>query len=251
MKKLILLISIFCSRTILFGQIVNHLNNSGNGDTYFRATNMFSGNQGLEMGILQGNNGNGNPGFINLTEDNFLFFGTDDTERVRILSTGEVGIGTTSPTQRLHVQGGTRITSLSGTGFRLVQANGTGVLSTIPDGTSGQVLTTNGSGVLSFQTLTGGGAGGADHDWYDITSGNTTNSPPTINEGVYTFGNVGVNWPTPTANLHVDEPNGGDLLKLSVSGRPNSTQDAFIFNATSSNSTLKVKRGSPKSAPEA
>jgi hypothetical protein len=70
------------------------------------------------------------------------------------ISTGYVGIGTSGPTEKLHVQGGTRITSLAGTNNRLVQADATGVLSDISDGSSGQVLTTNGAGVLSFQTPT-------------------------------------------------------------------------------------------------
>lgn len=63
-----------------------------------------------------------------------------------------VGIGTATPSEKLHVVGGARITDLSGTGNRLVQSNATGVLSNIADGTSGQVLTTNGAGVLSFQS---------------------------------------------------------------------------------------------------
>ena len=53
-----------------------------------------------------------------------------------------VGIGTNTPTEKLHVQGGARITSLSGLNIRLVQADASGVLSTIADGTAGQVLTT-------------------------------------------------------------------------------------------------------------
>ncbi len=67
-----------------------------------------------------------------------------------------VGIGTNTPTEKLHVQGGARITSLSGTGYRLVQADGNGVLSTIIDGTAGQILTTNGAGVLSWGTANAG-----------------------------------------------------------------------------------------------
>ncbi|HHZ64304.1 MAG TPA: hypothetical protein EYN51_02200, partial [Flavobacteriales bacterium] len=67
-------------------------------------------------------------------------------------SAQNVGIGTATPTEKLHVVGGARIENLAGVGYRLVQANATGVLSTILDGSSGQVLTTNGAGVLNFQT---------------------------------------------------------------------------------------------------
>lgn len=57
-----------------------------------------------------------------------------------------VGIGTAAPTEKLHVQGGARVTSLSGTGNRLVQSNATGVLSNITTGTNGQVLTQTAAG---------------------------------------------------------------------------------------------------------
>ena len=37
-------------------------------------------------------------------------FSTNGTERMRITNTGDVGIGTTSPTSKLHVVGNTAIT---------------------------------------------------------------------------------------------------------------------------------------------
>jgi hypothetical protein len=39
------------------------------------------------------------------TDDSFRFYGLNDTERVRISGTGAVGIGTTSPVSKLHVDG--------------------------------------------------------------------------------------------------------------------------------------------------
>lgn len=42
-------------------------------------------------------------------EDSFMAFATNNTERMRILSTGEVGIGTTTPKAKLHVSGGVKI----------------------------------------------------------------------------------------------------------------------------------------------
>jgi len=50
----------------------------------------------------------------------------------------------------LHTSGAVKITNLSGTGTRLTTASADGTLGAVADGTNGQVLQTNGSGVYSF-----------------------------------------------------------------------------------------------------
>ncbi|MFM6943682.1 MAG: beta strand repeat-containing protein, partial [Bacteroidota bacterium] len=80
---------------------------------------------------------------------------TNNTERMRILSTGNVGIGTTTPGSALDVKGTLRLSgSTSGyVGFMPAAAAGSTTY-TLPsaDGTNGQYLKTNGSGTLSWAT---------------------------------------------------------------------------------------------------
>jgi hypothetical protein len=71
------------------------------------------------------------------------------------LQAQNVGIGTSAPSEKLHVVGNARITVLSGTGTRMVVANASGVLGTqaIPDG--GDI-----TGVTAGAGLIGGGTAG-------------------------------------------------------------------------------------------
>jgi hypothetical protein len=62
---------------------------------------------------------------------------TSGSTHVMSLNAGNVGIGVTSPSQKLHVSGTGRFTSLAGTGTRLVVADNTGVLQTTTDLPSG------------------------------------------------------------------------------------------------------------------
>jgi len=102
-------------------------------------------------------------------------------------STGNVGIGTTSPAAKLEVAGQVKITGGSPA--------------------AGKVLTSDSSGLASWQTPTGGG----DSDW--IISGSNMYS------GV--SGNVGIGTTTLLAKLHVVDstPSGTAVYGSSSSGR--------------------------------
>jgi hypothetical protein len=76
---------------------------------------------------------------------------TNNTERVRVSAGGSVGIGTTNPTQTLHVQGNARVTGA-------IQD------STGNPGTSGQVLQSTVSGTLWAAAAAGGGGGSGKFD---------------------------------------------------------------------------------------
>lgn len=96
------------------------------------------------------------------------------SELVRLIPSGNFGIGTNSPAEKLHVSGNARISGLAGTGTRMVQADANGTLTDLAAGTAAQVLNGVGSwvdpntlvsGDISDVTagagLTGGGSSGA------------------------------------------------------------------------------------------
>jgi len=106
-----------------------------------------------------------------------LRFGTNSTERARITAAGDVGIGTSSPSTKLHVAGALTLdTALSA-------ANGGTGLTAV--GTSGNVLTSNGTVWVSQAAAAGtvtsvDGSGG--------TTGLTLTGGPITTSGTLTIG---------------------------------------------------------------
>jgi hypothetical protein len=118
----------------------------------FSSTSGDAGYIGNGWGIISGT------GFTDLalkSVGNLLFATNNGTEKMRITSAGDVGIGTASPSQRLHVSGSARIT-----GAIYDSSNSAG--------TSGQVLSSTATGTA---WVTGGGGGG-------ISGSGTTNTLP-------------------------------------------------------------------------
>jgi hypothetical protein len=74
---------------------------SSNGVSYTQYYNTSTGGGGTSDGLTVGVNGTS--GVIYLRENADLFFGTADTERMRITSTGNVGIGTSNPSTKFVV----------------------------------------------------------------------------------------------------------------------------------------------------
>jgi len=89
-------------------------------------------------------------------------------------STG-VGVGTSTPGSKLDVKGTLRLSGATSGYVGLAPAAAAGSTTyTLPsaDGTSGQVLSTNGSGTLSWATAGGGGGGGPILESYQTISSN-------------------------------------------------------------------------------
>jgi hypothetical protein len=88
-----------------------------------------------------------------------IVFGTSNAERMRITSAGNVGINQTSPGSTLDVKGTLRLSGSTSGYVGIAPAAAAGSTTyTLPsaDGSSGQVLSTNGSGTLSWATAGGG-----------------------------------------------------------------------------------------------
>lgn len=113
---------------------------TGTGDIAMRVTN----GSGTHFGQLTGSGseapiyfGDANH-FIKSTWGVGVTVGTFGASNGIVLreTSGNVGVGTTTPSQKLHVSGGALVSSLAGSGNRMVIANASGVLSTqaIPSG---------------------------------------------------------------------------------------------------------------------
>jgi hypothetical protein len=95
------------------------------------------------------------------TTGNLVIQTNGTTEAMRIDSSGNVGIGTTSAGSKLDVKGTLRLSGSTSGYVGLAPAAAAGSTTyTLPsaDGTNGQLLSTNGSGTLSWSTASGGGS---------------------------------------------------------------------------------------------
>jgi len=108
-----------------------------------------------------------NSNFIGTTGNQDFIIGTNNYERIRVTSSGNVGISNKAPAALLDI--GTNATSDSGyvrlegstsgyVGLYTASAAGSWNMKLPPNtGTSGQVLTTDGTGITTWTTAVGGG----------------------------------------------------------------------------------------------
>ena len=116
-----------------------------------------------------------------------------------------IGVGTTSPIATFAVTGSGRFTGLLTTDTLTVTAsttfNGVEYLYPSSDGTSGQALTTDGAGGLSWTTISGSGLTGT--EGYGVTFNSAGNAVGTTTLFFASNQRVGVGTTTPGANFSV------------------------------------------------
>jgi fibronectin-binding autotransporter adhesin len=153
-----------------------------------------------------------------------LAFETLGNEKLRIKTTGEVGIGTNNPGGKLDVDGDIRMLGAT-SGYAGFQAPATAGnnLWTLPtgDGSSGQALVTDGSGNLSWTSvgtgdgdlLNGGNSGAVVVGSNDDTLSLEANGSTAITIDV--SGYVGIGTTSPDVGLHIEGDDISSGLKLS------------------------------------
>jgi hypothetical protein len=152
--------------------------------------------------------------YFGFPSDDTFTVTTGGTERLRIDSGGNVGIGTSSPAYPLDVTGNMNISS----GLR---ANGS-------SGVSGQVLTSSGGGAMYWSTVSGTGLS----PW--TTSGND----------VYrSVGNIGIGTTTPAYPLDVN----GDIRTTSEDGFRGNGRNITGINITSERNQTIINFGQQSS----
>jgi len=158
--------------------------------------------QRIEIGALDGTTskpGAGITGVLNSATDGYLIFETRSSsalgERVRIASSGDVGIGTTNPTNKLEVDGGSAAVALR--------------ISTTNSGSDVASLILSNSSKSAFNDGIKISHGGGYTTFKDLSSN-------TIMAFDVTNTRVGIGTGSPGVPFHVVAPNGGAIINSST-----------------------------------
>ena len=118
------------------------------------------GNASGTCGIDFGDNSDDNRGYIRYDHsDNSMFFRTNAQERLRITSDGDVGIGTDNPIGAAALTSNEAVLAVGVVTANSVYGKLNNLTYPTANGTDGQVLTSDGAGVVQWEDAPGAGGG--------------------------------------------------------------------------------------------
>lgn len=195
-------------------------------------------------------------GAVNTAGTHFVTLYSNNSEALRILSSGNIGIGTTNPSERLHVQGTGLFTSRLTSGQAIIASNE----SIDPDSFTNKTMIgaiADGSG-WGVSSAVGGNAGTGDswaigHNggalFFGMQNGTADNTMQTYmqfetNRNLLltpTSGNVGIGTTNPQTKLGVYSASDDDGLTLEIGRTPSSGEGpAVTFRHNTNNGTSRV-----------
>ena len=228
-------------------------------DAYGRITSASNGTGGSSNAwLLTGNSGTiAGTNFIGTTDNVDLVIKTNNSERMRVSNTGNIGIGIITPTNKLQVNG-SNDTAIYATGsyktvgyFKNTSTTSDyyGVYGECANtdnwgyggyfkggyrGVYGEVSPTGSYGYYGVYGKVSGGSG-INYAVYGYASGGTTNWGGYFVGDGYFSGKLGIGTTTPTANLHIVSSDAGNLPCLRLENISGSTANLFGPNITLKN----------------
>jgi hypothetical protein len=230
----------------------NHLRNVGIGnsapanklsvgDGTADTRGVFNPNNAFAIGVA---NGAGFAGWIGGSgaTDTMVFFNSIGTERMRIDSSGNVGIGTSSPSGKLDVNGNLKISSDATYAIDVTRPSAGNTTLRITSGTdagSDAVLradigNTTGTSAVYFGDSGTNGIGRVAYEHNGDYMRFYTNSSERLR--ITSTGNVGIGTSSPAVPLHINGSN-GELLRLSVTSDGGTQQTFGLGFATGNTNT--------------
>jgi hypothetical protein len=157
------------------------------------------------IGISDNSSTNGYANGIGVVA-NDLYLSTAGTQRIRINSSGNVGIGTTSPSTKLHIDDD----ATTGTGLKVTGGGAGGPLATFTRdvGSSGTIAinSSNGDPQILFASAANTFALGANGSTFEIADNSSLGTNPRLS--ITSAGKVGIGTTNPTAMVTAVSPNG-------------------------------------------
>ncbi len=215
--------------------------NTGPGGVYFSGRTNDTGPAysffGQITGLKENATQNNSAGYLAFSTTPAGVSGTSLTEKMRITSAGNVGIGTTNPTYKLETYNGTAVfdqnkaNTTLGSDYNLIlgQQGGANYLSQLGFGYLG------GTAPASMGFITTSNAGVTKGDLFFTTRDVTTDTVPTERMRITSAGNVGIGTTAPVSNI---EGITSGILELR-----NATNSGFIMHSGASAQELALSYG--------